>query len=330
MALGVLTICLVAPIPAWAQVSTNSQAAGLTVSPVVDEFTVNPGATVTRIVHIINPVAQTITLYPVVYNFTTDNQEGRPQFYTSTEKSSTFAMSDWVSFGQSSITIAPGQSQIFQINITAPTTAEPGGHYGAILFSTEKPTTTKNSNQVSVVGLIGTLLLATVPGNLVQIMDLEDFNAPTFLVKGPANFSLLFSNTGNIHLKPIGQIKIRNWFGNTNALLDVNAGHGNVLPQSKRHFDNSWDFDWKAVGKFTATATVTFGDPQQQATLARTFWIIPWWLIITVAALVTLILLWIILAASRKRRRNKIRPDTLPTFSAPRDNQPPKKKFIMR
>lgn len=347
LALGVLAVGLITPASALAQVSGSGQASGLTVSPVTDEFTVDAGATVTRTVRVINPVAQTVTLYPIVYNFTTDNEDGRPTFYTDAEKSSTFAMSDWITFSQTSVTIAPGQSQIFQINITAPTTAEPGGHYAAILFSTQKPSAASTGNQVSVVGLIGTLLLATVPGNLVEQMTLESYIAPTILAKGPANFSLLFSNTGNIHLKPIGQIQVRNWFGNTSAVLDINAGGGNVLPESKRHFDASWDFDWKQVGKFTATAVMTYGDPQQQITQMRTFWVIPMWLIITVSALVLLIILWIILAAIARRRRRKIRPDTLPpplnpptggggspTTTAPKlpeaKKETPKKRFVMR
>lgn len=340
LVVGILSAVIAVP-SVNAQVANNNSTAGLTVSPVIDEFKIEPGQTVTRTMRVVNPVSQVITLYPVVMNFTTDNQDGKPVFYTTAERSSTYALSDWVSYDKPFIRIAPGEDENYVIKVSAPTTAEPGGHYGAILFSTEEPKKDANSNQVSVVGLIGTLLLATVPGATIEKLAIDDFTAPTILIHGPAKFSLLFSNTGNLHVKPIGEIKIRNWFGNASANLVVNEARGNVLPESKRRFDNSWQFNWKAVGKFTATAVIAYGNPEQQLTMTRTFIIIPLWLIIALSALVLLLVFWIM--RRRIRRRQHLAPNVLPPQLPTKPSgglsggQKPsvspsveKKKFVMR
>jgi len=314
-ALAVVLVATLSLSPVQAQTPTPS-ALGLTVSPVIDEFAVSPGQSSLRTIKIINPVHDILTLYPIAYNFTTDNQEGKPTFYTDQERSSTYSLASWVTFSKPFIRIAPGEKEDFQITVNAPSNAEAGGHYGAILFSTEKPEVNVNTNQVSVVGLIGTLLLATVPGDIHQNLTIEDFSGPTFLVSQPANFSLLFSNTGNIHLKPSGDIKIKNWFGNLDTTLAVNQNNGNILPQSKRHFDAQWTYNWKAVGQYTASATITYGTPEQQLTVMRHFYIIPVWFIVTLAILILILIGWVI---RRKRRgRGAVQSVPVPTPQRPR------------
>lgn len=298
---------------------TNLNKLGITVSPVTDEFVVKPGTTVVREVKVTNPVRDVVTLYPQVLNFTTDNEQGQPTFYTLAEKNSRYALSAWVSFSKEFIRVAPNENEVVNVTVKAPDNAEPGGHYGAILFSTEKPEVKKDVSQVSVVGLIGSLFLATVPGDVTQKLTLDDYDAPHFLINPPAKFSLLFSNTGNIHEKPQGELKIRNWFGDTVKTLKINEGGGNVLPDSKRRFDigetidkkfvTGWQFDWKAVGRYTTTAVIAYGNPEQQLQAVRSFFIIPLWLIIAVGAVILLIISWIVAA---RRRKVKVR-----TFSTP-------------
>lgn len=318
--------CLV--LPSSQAIADSAGSTGLTVSPVVDEFNVSPGQSVVRTIKLVNPVAQTITLYPIAYNFTTDNDQGRPTFYTDKERSSSYSMSDWMSFNKSSFTLAQSQSENVAVTITAPANAEPGGHYGAALFSTEKPQVDANQSQVSVVGLIGTLMLATVPGNITEKITLSDYSSPVFVTKSPVTFSLTFSNQGNVHVKPVGNIRITNWLGNATQNLNVNEGRGNVLPESERRFESTWSFDWKAVGKYTATAAIVYGDPQQQLSATRTFFVVPIWLLIALGLIILLLIIWLVTRNIRRRHRQ----DSTPTRpSSPLvQPKPEKKPFVMR
>jgi len=279
----------------------SKKAEGITVTPVTDEFTVKPGETVTRTVRVINPTVEVANLYPRVLDFHTNNDKGQPVFYTVKDRSSRYALSEWVTFSKPLIRVAPNEEEKFEVIITAPSDAEPGGHYGAVLFSTEEPKLSSDTTQVGVVGLVGTLLLAQVPGNVTQKMVITDFDAPTVLIQPPAQFSLLFQNMGTVHLKPVGEIKIRNWSGATRTTLRVNEGGGNVLPESQRRFENVWPFDWKAFGKYTASVAVTYGFPEQQAMATRSFFVIPLWLIVLILALLLLIV-WLFI---RRRRRGR-------------------------
>ncbi len=297
---------------------------GITVSPVTDEFTVKPGETVIRHVKVTNPVQQIVTLYPKFLNFTTDNENGQPAFYNLNEKNTRYALSDWIKPSKEFIRVAPNENEVVDFTITAPEDAEPGGHYGAILFSTEPPKVDNDVSQVSVVGLIGSLMLATVPGELRQNLMIEGFDAPTVLIDGPASLSLLFANKGNIHSKPQGEIKIRNWSGALVTALKVNEGGGNVLPDSKRRFDYNWGFDWKRVGKYTATAVISYGNPEKQLTSVRTFIIIPIWLLVVAGVLMLIVIGWYF----RRRGKNKPQVKTVVPNVLPDPQQP--RRIVMR
>ncbi|MCR4277769.1 MAG: DUF916 domain-containing protein [Candidatus Berkelbacteria bacterium] len=298
-------------------------AAGITVTPVTDVFDIIPGKTVTRTVRVINPVVKEITLYPRALDFHTDNEKGQPSFFTPKDKTSRWTMSQWMTFSKPFLRIAPNEEEKFDVIINAPENADPGGHYAAILFSTEEPKLDEDVSQIGVVGLVGTLLLAKVPGEIIERLTLEEFVAPRILISPPANFSILFSNSGNVHLRPAGELKIRNWFGDTSAAIKINEGEGNVLPESKRRFETSWQFDWKAFGRYTATTALYYGTEEKQLIATRSFIIIPIWFIIVFALLV----LRITFAIFKRRQKKKVVAPPPPPPTAPVSAPP---KIVMR
>lgn len=308
-----------------ASLAQTSQSVGITVSPVIDNISVNPGQTVNRLIKITNPTNKTITLYPITLNFTTDNKEGKPVFYSDTQKSSRYSLSAWIKPNVTSLTIAPLQFTQLGYTITAPSDAEPGGHYGSILLSTEPPKLDISSpTQVSVVGLIGTLLLVNVPGDVVTSGAIASFDAPTFLIKGPAGFIATITNTGNTHFRPIGDIKIKNWSGAVATDLTVNDTQGAVLPESQRQFTNNWDFDWKSFGRYSATVLLVYGSPEKTMTETRIFYIFPYWLIVAIVLTIVL-LLWLI---NKLRRRKPTQAE--PTRQYGPTSTPPPSRIVMR
>lgn len=292
----------------------QNQALGITVSPVQQEITLNPGQNVEEKLRVTNPTSSSVTLYFSVLNFTSDNQDGKPTFYSDSQRSSRFSLSSWITPNQKSLDLLAGQTKEVSYSISAPITAESGGHYGAILLSTQQPENTQGGQAtIGVVGLVGSLLLVTVPGNTVSHLDIDDFQSPSFLLGPPAIFTTILKNTGTIHLAPEGVITLKNWTGNTVTNLNINDKKGNILPQSQRTFENSWPFDWKSFGRYTATLIVNYGSPQQQISTTRIFYIIPWWLLIGIGILLLLCLTIIIL-----RRKNNRQ-----SLSAPVSNVPP-------
>lgn len=312
--LGILAVFLIGP-----PLNIKAQnAAGITVTPVTDVFDVIPGKTITRTVRVINPVVKEITLYPRALDFHTDNEKGQPNFFTPKDKTSRWTMSQWMTFSKPFLRIAPNEEEKFDVIINAPENADPGGHYAAILFSTEEPKLDEDVSQIGVVGLVGTLLLAKVPGDIIERLTLEEFVAPRILVTPPANFSVLFSNSGNVHLRPAGELKIRNWFGDTSAAIKINEGEGNVLPDSKRRFETSWNFDWKAFGKYTATTALYYGTEEKQLIATRSFIVLPIWFLAASGLLLLFILIKIVKRRGKKKIVNYPPPPVTPTVAPPK------------
>lgn len=244
---------------------------------------------------------QTVTYFPVVMNFEADKTTGKPVFLGENERFSKYALSSWVSFPVEKITIEPGEKEILRYTVTAPADAAPGGHYGAILLSTEAPEFDDEGILVGVVGLIGTLALATVPGDITEQLVVTEFISPTIVFAPPANFDVTVTNLGNIHLRPEGGITIRNWFGNQTTFLPINEGVGAILPESQRLFANTWQFGWSTIGRYTANLSLSYGDGKSVAEL-RTFYVIPYWFLIALAALIAAVIAGKIV---RTRRRQK-------------------------
>lgn len=275
-------------LPASAQ---QADAIGITVSPITDEFTLKPGQVTSRIIRVINPNDSVITLYPVILNFTTDNENGQPIFFAGTDDSKSYTLSNWISFDREFIRIAKAEEELVKITIAAPADAEPGGHYGAVLFSTKKPDfSNKNDAEIGVVGLVGTLYLATVPGKITEKLELEQFSLPRISLTPPVNSQLVFKNNGNVHLKPKGEITVKNWSGNQVGVIEVNEGNGNVLPESRRRFGGSWKYrPLTTFGLYTFTLQATYGSEQVEITAIKRVLIIPVWILILVIAGLALI-----------------------------------------
>ncbi|MEX1123686.1 MAG: hypothetical protein WEC81_00740 [Patescibacteria group bacterium] len=286
--LSAALIVFLSPLAVFAQAQNlNQGAAGIQVTPVIDEFDINPGGVVERQITIDNLTRNATTYYPVVMNFEADKETGEPVFIGENERFTKYALSNWVTFSESSFILAPGERKKISYVVNAPGDATPGGHYGAILFSTEKPEFDENGVFVGVVGLIGTLALATVPGDIIENLLVNSFKSPTIVFAPPASFETTIGNYGNVHVRPEGGITIRNWFGKQSTYLIVNESKGAVLPESQRLFKNNWDFSWLAIGRYTANLSLSYGDGKSVAEL-RTFYIIPYWFIVLVGALIAM------------------------------------------
>lgn len=76
---------------------------------------------------------------------------------------------------------------------------------------------------------------ATVGGNILDFKtDASWYEYP------PVTFLTEFENTGNIHIKPRGNIFITDWRGERVATLDINKDLGAVLPRARRQFATTW------------------------------------------------------------------------------------------
>lgn len=265
--------------------SASAHAAGISISPLKFEYSIESGKETSGTVKITNDTGRAITLYTSKEDFVAGDDSGTPSFVKpQNQGSDEYALSNWISIEDKNLTLAQGETREVRFKIKAPANAEPGGHYGAVFFS---PAPEKG--QVAIVQRLGALVLVDVPGEAKVSGSLASFEAGSssgskFEAKSefdgfPVSFSTRFKNEGNVHLKPVGKIELVDETGEVlkgvgkeaivnpqgafigEKLVDyvpVNDGFGNVLPKSERRFESLWEgFGYPVVNE-DGTKTIKF------------------------------------------------------------------------
>ncbi|MBI2551345.1 hypothetical protein HYV73_03300 [Candidatus Uhrbacteria bacterium] len=279
---------LVLAFPLLSVVQNDAEA--LTISPVLVEYEVGPGDAFVGSIRLRNEGKESSTFFTEIQDFEATGVQGAPNFIG---KSTTRSLVDWVSFTEKTVTLAPGETKFVTYNISVPRNASPGGYFGGLIFSTSSPVA---KQQIGTVAEIATLLLLRVDGAVQETGRITAFSIPKGTYSSlPVDFDIKFQNSGTVHLKPSGAIRVTNFLGGESAALPVNGDGRNVLPNSERVFSAAWqksalkddasEFmkEWRnfGFGPYTASLVLHFGAGGQETVSAQTtFWVIPWLLIV--------------------------------------------------
>jgi hypothetical protein len=276
-------------LPSLTRAQNGIEGRTLEVSPPQQELTINPGATTSVKVKVLNPSKEDLKVAVRVEDFTAKGEEGQVAL---TQESGDYSVVKWVTFSPSSFTLKPGQNQDVTGTISVPAGAG-GGRYGSFVFSVSGDTSATPGEQAVVAQEVASLFLVNVNGPKVEKLAMESFSAPKFQEFGPVPFTISYSNTGNVHLKPQGIIAVTDMFGKKATDLVV-AGF-NVFPGAKRTVTPTWDKKM-IIGKFTANAIVYTGATNNDTlTATTTFIVFP----IRIAAIILAVLIVLFLLRNR-------------------------------
>ncbi|MEK7640012.1 MAG: hypothetical protein AAB424_02655 [Patescibacteria group bacterium] len=301
---------------------SGSSAHAITISPPSIEFTVQPGNQAEFIVKLYNEGAEKQELFMNATTFTSGPEEGIPVYDFSAPKED---IATWVKLDAASIVLEPQGRKEVTVAIDVPADAAPGGHYGVVAFSSNPPTAAgAEKPQVAISQGIGTLLLVRIEGDVVESAQVSSFSlGGTKLNHLPITFTTVFQNTGNIHLKPTGNITITGMSKKVVATLPMNANKSSTLPKTSRTYTamwgtsdtvkttvaNAWAKFWQeysneranyGFGKYTATVALTAGTANAVATNATaTFWVLPWHIFVVWGIGIILLILVLIFLVKR-------------------------------
>lgn len=280
------------------------------------ELSGDPGETVVDKLKVTNEERQSKTFYTEVQNFESQDESGAPRFTTRGE-----GLSSWTQIPES-ITVGPGQTVELPITITIPELADPGGHFAGVFLQTSPPD--GDSGEVALSAKLGTLILLRVNGDFIQgatVLEFATRNRQRIFTSLPVYFYYRFQNTGDDHLKPVGDVLITNTAGRLAKVLPANPVDGSILPKSVRRFEVVWANNsgpleqganpeihspsglgfWDAVkyqsknfafGKYTATLKVVYGTKELKSEKAKfSFWIIPWQLLVVAGTALTVVII---------------------------------------
>ncbi len=250
----------------------------IVISPTKVELSMDPGERETREIVIVNRTGQ-----PMTFEFLTEDFEGsldpsQATIFLGVEDSPRGAK-NWLEPEVMSIVLGHGETLTMTVDVKVPLDAEPGGHYAALFASSITEETIEDGSNVQITSRVGTLFLVTVSGDIEEDGTLNEPEIPVFSEHGPIKMGLVFNNLGNVHLKPSGKVVIRNFFGQTVSEIPVDEWI--VLPESSRRTLVEWDGD-RLLGRYTATAEITYGDGDVLALAETSFWVIPWKIVLAV------------------------------------------------
>jgi len=192
-----------------------------------------------------------------------------------------YTLQDYISVPREPVPIKHAERARILVTVSVPLDAEPGGRYGSVLVTTVSKDADVGGAGVSassaLIARIGTLFFITVPGDIARSGELKDFTTipPHKMLYGggPVRFSLLYENTGSIHLNPYGEIRITNMLGQEVGFLELEPWF--ALPQSLRFREVSWNREF-LMGRYTVTAHINRGYGNIIDTMELHFWVIPW------------------------------------------------------
>ncbi len=275
--LGIVLIFSVNTAPLYAQ-----QSQVLSVTPPLFQLSAEPGDIWQSSVKVVNSNPYPLTVYAEVVNFKPTGELGQGAFLPIlAEDVDKTTLAHWIQIVNGPHTILAEQTKEISFFAEIPANAPPGGHYAAIMISTEPPREKDASLAVQTMQTVTSLFFVRIEGDVDENGTIREFKVLDRVIPKPeAEFSLRFENKGNVHLQPRGNIIITNMWGTERGVVPVNyqTHFGNVLPESIRDFKFAWqsDFSITDVGRYKAVVTLAYGEDGVKSVSSVTyFWVIP-------------------------------------------------------
>jgi hypothetical protein len=296
--LGTLGVLLVGSLGSAAAAATTG-GNGLRVSPVRSDITVSPGQSQQVQITVTNVTTDTEDLQAVVNDFTANSDEsGDPVLILGNNQyAPTHSLKRFVQ-PIPSFTLQPGEEKTVTVDVKIPAGTAGGGYYGAVRFA---PASENSSQTVTLAGSVGSLIIATVPGNITDKLSIASFDVTKnnststfFTSKKNIDVAVRFQNEGNIQEQPFGKVLLKSHSGKVLGEYEVNntSPRGNVLPGSIRKFSIPLD-KVGSFGIFKVEGNFGYASNGQLLSASTSFYVIPVLAIVIFVAIVLALLFFV-------------------------------------
>ena len=246
------------------------------VGPGRAELVVSPGETIVQEITVTNRISENRT-FKLDVDDITGSADGSSAVALTDGARGPYSLRDYISFPENSFTLGLGERARIPVTIKIPADAEPGGLYGSVLISTERSTLEGGeASRSPIIARIGSLFFVTIRGEVERsgsVKGISTVDGKWWYEEGPINLSILYENTGSVHVNPYGEINITNMFGEQVGFVELEPWF--VLPKSLRSRDVLWDREF-LLGRYTVTAKINRGYDDVVDEVTTTFWVLPW------------------------------------------------------
>ena len=254
------------------------------------EVTLDPGAVTTETLNILNRTDKTLDFKIEIEDFSGSKDPSQTVILKGDERGP-YSLKDYLIPEISDFSLEPGQQIILPIVINIPLDAEPGGLYGSVLISSQA--NAQGSTGTAIISRLGALFFVNVNGEVTRDGQLTSFKKIDS-EGAKTSFELLFTNNGNVHLNPYGNIRIFNLMGTQISEVEVPAYF--AMPDSVRYRKVEWN-KGKLFGRYKAVASINRGYDNIVDEMSLTFWVMSAKLLVTILGgiiLLILIIIWLI------------------------------------
>lgn len=292
---------------------TNNSTNVLKISPVRSDIEVKPGETKVVPTNVTNLTKAPITVRAIQNDFISGDERGTPALILDASKfAPTHSLKRFMK-PLSDVTIPANKSVTINVTITVPKGTQAGGYFGAIRFA---PTSPESGGQVNLSASVASLILLTVPGDIVEKVNLTSFDiqqggssAAYFQSSNDLHASFRFENKGGAQVGPIGKVSVKE---GDKVIYEVDFNNKTprdvILPDGARR----WDVPLKEIGSFgnySVSATFTYGKKNQTIEVTKSFWVVPQGIIFaavggTLALIGLIVGIWLFLRSYKRRILN--------------------------
>jgi hypothetical protein len=302
----------------------------VTVTPVFFDLSVNPGGSIDERVRIKNNTNSPISV-SVEVNKLTGDETGE---LTITENDDTDTL-DWFSFEETTYDLPPLEWTNIPFTITVPEDAAYGYYFTINFKQAGVEETGETGATITGAAAVPVLLNVRKDGAIAEAR-LVDFSAENYINEYlPVEFNVKIENTGNVHIRPQGNIFISGNGQDNISTIDVNEGNGAIIPNTTRSFISYWTngfivretttvdgeevtkikINWNQLtdfrfGKYTANLMMVYDNGERDMPIEESiaFWVIPYKVIIGGIILIIVVLLvarWMLRRYINKEVRKK-------------------------
>jgi len=277
----------------------------LTAIPPRLEIAADPGEVIAQQIKVRNEGDSQIGLQVKVQDFIVSDKEGTP-IPVVRQLAGQWAASLWMNVSPQKFLLNPGETKALDLVAVVPEDANPGGHYAVIFYSPVEGAIGKQEGDLTgATGIspnVGTLAYFTVSGDIKEEARVARMDIPKFQEYGPIKIITEIDNLSDIHIKPLGTVKIYDWFGKLKTTLKFEEK--NIFPSTSRIYENTWQQKW-GLGKYKAQLQAGYGTQGKALMATVFFWIIPW-RVITIAVLTVIL---VVLLVFYFKKPKEIKPE---------------------
>lgn len=273
-----------------------------TVTPAIFERVLTPGQSTTEVFQLSNKSQLPLPIKSYVRAFEASDDQGGVDIVEDKDIER-LAPTSWVNVETPDFIIQPDSIYRATVNFNPPVDLPPGGYYAVIFFEPQLPESyIKSQNTLQINGRVGALLFLVGSGDISEKAEINTFKTKKWhWGNQPINIDSSFKNLGNVHLRPSGQLKVKNLIPFLKQEQSSEVKEVTVLPNKTRAL-NLAETNLKWPGIYKAGIEMKYGRDEKVLSRDLTFIFIPWKYILSI---ILLILFIIFISKRRNRRRLK-------------------------